>query len=133
LIPVLADWLIVYAIVSAVRWIREGFELDRRSAGNPGDSDDARSGGGLSEGPGGPVVASIIKTLHIAAVTLLVASFGFMIAAVVAHHATSCARWADGLAFTYMWNFALAIALYALLAVLLVGQGVVRLIGGRSP
>lgn len=132
LVPVLVGWLIAYGVVSSVRWIRDGFKLDRRSASNPGDSDDARSGGGLSEGPGGPVVARIIKNLHIAAVTLLVASGGFMVASVVAHHTAGFESWADGLGATYLRNFALAVALYALLAVLLIGQGIVRLIASPT-
>jgi len=77
-------------------------------------------------------VARIIKTLHIAAVTLLVASGGFMVASVVAHHTAGFESWADGLGATYLWNFALAVALYALLAVLLIGQGIVRLIASPT-
>ncbi len=32
---------------------------------------------------------------------------------------------------TYLWNFALAVALYALLAVLLVGKGIAGVIASR--
>jgi hypothetical protein len=70
----------------------------------------------------------VIHFVHNAAVTLLVASGGFLVASIVAHHTSGFESWADGLAVTYLWNFALAVALYALLAVLAVGQGVARLI-----
>jgi hypothetical protein len=63
-IPALVGWLIGYGVVSAVRWIRDGFKLDRRVARNPGDSNDARSGRGLSEGSGDPAMSRILKTLH---------------------------------------------------------------------
>lgn len=118
ILPVLVGWLIAYGVVSAVRWIRDGFKLDRPFASNPGDSN-------------GPAMSRILKTLHSAAVTLLAASAGFLVASVVAFN-TEFRPWADGLGATYLWNFALAVALYALLAVLLVGQGIVRLIASPT-
>ena len=69
-----------------------------------------------------------IRIVSNAAVSFLVASFGFTIIAVAAHHTAGFKPWADGLAITGLWNFALAVALYALLAGLLVGRGVGRLI-----
>lgn len=42
LLPVLAGWLIAYGIVFGFRWVREGFNLDRRSASNPRDASNAR-------------------------------------------------------------------------------------------
>ena len=68
------------------------------------------------------------RIVHNAAVTLLVASVGLLIAAVVARHTPGFETWADSLGGAYLWNFALAFVLLALQAVLLVGQGVVRLI-----
>jgi cell shape-determining protein MreD len=73
----------------------------------------------------------MIRIVRNAASTFLVASIGFLIAAVVARNTAGFESWSDGLATTYLWNFALAVALYALLAVLLVGHGVVRLIASR--
>ena len=72
------------------------------------------------------VIVATIRVVHYAASTFLVGSSGFMVASVMAFNA-QFRPWADGLATTYLWNFALAVALYALVAVLLVGQGVVRL------
>ena len=117
MVPVLVGWLIAYGVVSAVRWIRYGFKLDRPFASNPGDSN-------------GPAMSRILKTLHSAAVTLLAASAGFLVASVVAFN-TEFRPWADGLGATYLWNFALAVALYALLAVLLVGKGIAGVIASR--
>jgi hypothetical protein len=73
----------------------------------------------------------MIRIVHNAARTFLVASGGFLIGAVVAHNTTGFESWRDSLAATYFWNFVLAMALYALMAVLLAGQGVVRLIASR--
>jgi hypothetical protein len=130
MVPVLVGWLIAYGVVSAARWIRDGFKLDRRFARNPGDSNDARSGRGLSEGYGDSAMSRILKTLHSAAVTLLAASAGFMVVSVIAFN-TEFRPWADALATTYLWNFALGVALYALLAVLFVGKGIAGVIASR--
>jgi hypothetical protein len=73
----------------------------------------------------------MIRIVHNAALTLLVASGGFLIASLVAHHTAGFESLSDGLGVTYLWNFALAMALYALLAVLVVGQGLVRVISSR--
>ena len=73
-------------------------------------------------------IVAAIRIVHTAAVTLLGASCGFLAAAVVARNTPGFETWADGLAATYFWNFALAFALLALQAVLHVGQGVVHLI-----
>jgi hypothetical protein len=47
---------------------------------------------------------------------------------VLARHTAGFESWADGLATSSLCNFALAMALFALLAVLLVGDGLVSLI-----
>jgi hypothetical protein len=79
------------------------------------------------------VIVAAIRIAHNAALTLLVASAGFVVASVIAFN-TEFRPWADGLAITYFWNFALAIALYALMAVLLIGKGVARLVASmRRP
>ena len=75
-------------------------------------------------------IVNMILIVHSAAVTLLFSSGGFMVAAVVAFN-TGFQPWADGLGITYLWNFALAIALYALLAVLLVAKGIAGVIASR--
>lgn len=49
----------------------------------------------------------------------------------LAHHAAAFESWSDSLGVTYLWNFALAVALYALLAVVLASYGIVRLIASR--
>ena len=66
--------------------------------------------------------------VHNAAATLLTASVGFLFAAVLARHTAGFESWANGLAASSLCNFALAMALYALLAVLHVGHGIVHLI-----
>jgi hypothetical protein len=133
-IPVLIAWLTAYGIVSAVRWVAEGFKQERdqrEQAGQPHRGHRGTAGNGLGKGDGATtLIAAMIRIVHNAAVTLLIASGGFMMAAFVAHH-TGFGSWSDGLANTYLWNFALAVALYGLVAVLLAGQGVVRLIGTR--
>ena len=73
----------------------------------------------------------MIRIVHNAAVTFLVASGGFVMASMVAHHTAGFESWADSLGATYLWNFALAVALYALQIALHVGQGVARLIASR--
>ena len=75
-------------------------------------------------------IVALIRIVHNSALTLLVASGGFMVASVVAFN-TGFQPWADGLGITYLWNFALAIALYALLAVLLVAKGIAGVIASR--
>jgi hypothetical protein len=70
----------------------------------------------------------MIRIVHNAAVTVLVASGGFVVASVVAHHTAGLESLSDGLANTYLWNFALPVALYALTAVLLVVRGLAGLI-----
>jgi hypothetical protein len=73
-------------------------------------------------------IVAAIRIVRNAAITFLVGSFGFTIATVVASN-TEYRPWSDGLAAAALWNGALAVVLYALLVVvLLVGQGVVRLI-----
>jgi hypothetical protein len=59
------------------------------------------------------------------------ASGGFLVASFVTHHTAGFESLADSLAGVYLWNFALAMALYALLAVLLVVRGVAGLITPR--
>jgi hypothetical protein len=76
-------------------------------------------------------IVAIVRIIHNAAVTLLVASGGFVVASVVAHHIAGLESLSDGLASTYPWNFALSVVLYALLAVLLVGRGLAGLITSR--
>jgi hypothetical protein len=62
----------------------------------------------------------VIRIVSNAAVTFMAASPGFTVASVAVHHTTGFQPWAGGLAITGLGNF--------LLAVLLVGRGVVRLI-----
>jgi hypothetical protein len=73
----------------------------------------------------------MIRIVHNAAMTFLVASGGFIVASFAAHHTASFKPWADALVITGLGNFVLAIALYALLALALVGRGIVGLIASR--
>jgi hypothetical protein len=73
----------------------------------------------------------MICIVHNAAVTILVASGGFAVASVVAHHTAGLESLSEGLASTYLWNSALSVALYALMALLLVGRVVAGLITSR--
>jgi hypothetical protein len=72
----------------------------------------------------------LVRIVHNATVTFLVASFFFTMAAVLAHN-TTFRPWADSLAGAALWTGVLTAAGYALLAALLVGYGVARLIASR--
>jgi hypothetical protein len=69
----------------------------------------------------------MIRFVSNGATTFLFTSGGCLVAGMVAFQA-GFRLWADGLGIAFLWSFALAMALYALLAALLVGRSVVRLV-----
>src|SRR5262245_1961517 len=120
-VPVLVGWLIAYGIVSATRWVADGFKQGQRAdADRPSRGRRDGGGGAIDQADrAGTGIVTMIRIVHNAAVAFLVASFGFMVASVVAHNTYGFGSWSDGLASTYLWNFALAVALYVLLAAVL--------------
>jgi hypothetical protein len=108
------------SVASSSRWSLVGVLGRRRMGGRRFPEEAAMT-----------TIVAMIRFVHNAAFTLLVASGGFMVGSVVAHYTAGFESWSDSLAITYLWNFALALALYALLAVLLVSRGVVRLTATR--
>jgi hypothetical protein len=119
-VPVLVGWLTAYGIISATRWVAEGFRLVRNQREH---SDRSNRDGAITTN------VAAFRVVHNAGSTLLVVSLGFLVASWVAHHTSGFDSWADSLAGAYLWNFVLAVALYALVVLLLVGGGVVQIIG----
>lgn len=71
-----------------------------------------------------------MQILHSGALTLLVTSFGFIVAAVVASN-SDFQPWRDGLALAGAWNGVLAVSLYGLLAMLLAVMGLIAYLRRR--